>query len=286
LSNINNNSCVVTFLYPKSEKFIKQFVNCLEEQTFKKFDILFFCDKFNFNKLKLKTNLKYKYYNLKGSISEIRQKSLKKIKKLKYKKIFFCDIDDLYKNNRIKVLNDLLNKNNIVFNDINCLTKQKKIIKENFFSNFFKNNEKINYKSLLNQNFLGFSNTALKINILKKSKFLNSKKKINIFDWYFWSKVLKKDRACFTNKTKTFYKCSLKSYTYLPAKISTNYLLNSVFVKYYFYRTMKKDDKIYKKMYINYSNLCGNKIKLNKLVKKTLINKKNKYFSWWGGIEL
>ena len=177
MSNINNNSCVVTFLYPKSEKFIKQFVNCLEEQTFKKFDVLFFCDRFNFNKLKLKTNLKYKYYNLKGSVSEIRQKSLKKIKKLKYKKIFFCDVDDLYKNNRIKVLNDLLNKNNIVFNDINCLTKQKKIIKENFFSNFFKNNEKINYKNFLKKKFLRFSNTALKINILKKSKFENSKKK-------------------------------------------------------------------------------------------------------------
>ena len=72
MSNIINN-CVVTFLYPKSEKFIEQFVNCLEEQTFKKFDILFFCDGLNFNKLKLKTSLKYKYYNLEGSISEIRQ---------------------------------------------------------------------------------------------------------------------------------------------------------------------------------------------------------------------
>ena len=41
-----------------------------------------------------------------------------------------------------------------------------------------------------------------------------------------------------------------------------------------------KDDKIYNKMYVDYSNLCGNKTKLNKLVKKTLINNKNKYFSW------
>ena len=49
---------------------------------------------------------------------------------------------------------------------------------------------------------------------------------------------------------------------------------------------MKKDDKIYNKMYINYYNLYVNKIKLNKLVKKTLIKRKNKYFSWWGGIEL
>ena len=42
LSKIKNNSCVVTFLYPKSEKFIKQFVSCLERQTYKKFDVLFF----------------------------------------------------------------------------------------------------------------------------------------------------------------------------------------------------------------------------------------------------
>ena len=83
---------------------------------------------------------------------------------------------------------------------------EKKNYKKNFFSNFLKDNKKINYKNLINQNFLGFSNTALKINILKKSKFLNSKKKVNIFDWYFWSKVLKNDRACFTNKTKTYYK--------------------------------------------------------------------------------
>ena len=73
MSNIINN-CVVTFLYPKSEKFIKQFVNCLEEQTFKKFEIIFFCDRLNFNKLKLKTSLKYKYYNLEGSISILGEK--------------------------------------------------------------------------------------------------------------------------------------------------------------------------------------------------------------------
>lgn len=285
MSNIINN-CVVTFLYPKSEKFIKQFVNCLEGQTFKKFEIIFFCDRLNFNKLKLKTSLNYKYYNLEGSISEIRKKSLKIIKKLKYKKVFFCDIDDLYQSNRIKVLNKLLDTNDIVFNDINCLSEKKKLIKRNFFSNFFKDNEKINFKSLINQNFLGFSNTACRINILKKSKFLNSKKKVNIFDWYFWSKVLKKNRACFTNKTKTYYRVSLKSYTRLPAKISTNYLINSIFVKYNFYKTMRNDDKIYHKMYINYSNLYGNRIKLNKLIKKTIIDKKNKHFSWWGGIEL
>ena len=71
------------------KNLLNNLLSCLEEQTFKKFEIIFFCDRFNFNKLKLKTNLKYKYYNLEGSIQMIRQKSLKKIKKLKYKKVFF-----------------------------------------------------------------------------------------------------------------------------------------------------------------------------------------------------
>jgi len=285
LSKIKNNNCVVTYLYPGSKKSIRQFINCLEKQSFEKFDVLFFCDKFNLNNLNIKINLKYKCYNLSGTIPQIRQKSIKKLKLLHYKKIFFCDSDDLFKSNRIKILNDLLDKNKIVFNDIDCINKQK-IIKRNFFSYFFNNNEKINYKNLYHQNFLGFSNTAIKTETLKKAKLSNLSKKITIYDWYFWSKLLKKNKACFTNKTKTYYKTALSSYTCLPIKITKKYLLNSIFVKYNFYKVMRKEDKMYNKMYIDCSILYGNRVKLLKLIKTLILNKKNKYFSWWGGIEL
>ena len=98
LSKIKNNSCVVTFLYPKSEKFIKQFVSCLERQTYKKFDVLFFCDNFNLSSLNFKINLNYKCYNVSGTIPQIRQKSIKKLNLLHYKKIFFFVILMIYLN--------------------------------------------------------------------------------------------------------------------------------------------------------------------------------------------
>lgn len=285
MSDIKNNSCVVTFLYPKSEKFIKQFVNCLERQTYKKFDVLFFCDNYNFSDLNFKINLKHKCYNVSGTIPQIRQKSIKKLNSLSYKKIFFCDSDDLFKSNRIKILNDLLNKNKIVFNDIDCFNKHK-LVKKNFFSYFFKNNQKINYKHLYHENFLGFSNTALKTEILKKIKLPKLSKKITIYDWYFWSIMLKKNKACFTNKTKTYYKTLSSSFTCLPIKLTKKYLVNSIFVKYNFYKIMQKEGKTYKKMYLNCSILYNNKIKLLKLIKTLMSKEKNKYFSWWGGIEL
>jgi len=285
LSKIKNNSCVVTYLYPKSEKFIKQFISCLEEQTYKKFDVLFFCDNLNLNNLNFKINLKYKCYNLSGTIPQIRQKSIKKLKLLHYKKIFFCDLDDLFKSNRIEILNNLLEKNKVVFNDIDCINKFK-LVKKNFFSYFFNNNEKINYKSLYHQNFLGFSNTALKTEILKKIKLPNLSKKITIYDWYFWSLVLRKNQACFTNKTKTYYNTNSFSYTCLPIKLTKKYLINSIFVKYNFYKSMRKEGTIYKKLYLNCSILYNHKIKLTTIIETLLLNKKKKYFSWWGGIEL
>ena len=49
---------------------------------------------------------------------------------------------------------------------------------------------------------------------------------------------------------------------------------------------MKNEGKKYKKMYLNCSILYNNKIKLFKLIKTLILNEKNKYFSWWGGIEL
>ncbi len=285
MSEINNNNCVVTYLYPESKKSIKKFINCLEKQNFKKFDVLFFCDNFNLSNLNFKINLKYKSYNLSGTIPQIRQKSIKKLRFLNYKKIFFCDSDDLFKPNRIKILNKLLEKNKIVFNDIDCINKQK-IVKKNFFSYFFNNNQKINYKNLYHQNFLGFSNTAFKSEILKKIKLPNLSKKIIIYDWYFWSKMLKKNKACFTNKTKTYYKTISSSYTCLPIKLTKKYLINSIFVKYNFYRSMRDEGKDYKKMYLNCYILYNNKMKLLKLIKTLILKEKNKYFSWWGGIEL
>ena len=49
---------------------------------------------------------------------------------------------------------------------------------------------------------------------------------------------------------------------------------------------MQKEGKTYKKMYLNCSILYNNKIKLLKIIKTLMSKEKNKYFSWWGGIEL
>ena len=64
---------------------------------------------------------------------------------------------------------------------------------------------------------------------------------------------------------------------------------NFIYVKEKFnifsYKANSLEDNTYKSLKYGY-NLCVNKAKLNKLVKNTLIKRKNKYFSWWGGIEL
>lgn len=280
------NNCIVTYLYPGCEKFIKKFIQNLENQTFQNFDVLFFCDNFFFNHRKFKTKLSYTCLKINGSISEIRHKSLLKIKKSSYKKIYFFDVDDLHKLNRLEILEKLLDKHKIVFNDLDCIAKNKKTIKKNFFSYFFKNNEIIKLKKLYHQNFLGFGNTAIQNNILKKLDFSNLKKNIYPYDWYFFSFILFNNKACFTNKTKTYYNINLKSYTRLPVKLTSGYLIHSTKIKLNFYDKMKNYGKDYQKMYTNYLGLIKNKTNLLKLVKLSILKNKKANYSWWGGIKL
>ena len=279
-------NCVVTYLYPNCERYLKNFILNLESQSIQNFEVLFFCDNYSFNKKKFKTKLNFKCFKIKGKIPEIRYKSLHKISKLNYSKIYFCDVDDIYKINRLEILSKLLDKNKVVFNDFDCINKKNELIKKNYFFFFFKNNKIINSKNLYHQNFLGFGNTAIKNDILKKINFLNLKKNVYPYDWYIFSYILIEYEARFTNKTKTYYKINSKSFTRLPIKLTSEYLAHSAIVKFNFYNNMKRHGKIYEKMYLKYLDLIKNKTKFSKLKKFIILNNKKTNFSWWGGIKL
>ena len=51
---------------------------------------------------------------------------------------------------------------------------------------------------------MGMSNTSLQANILKRFK-KRKNNKIPIFDWFFWTLLLKSYDALFTNNTYTNY---------------------------------------------------------------------------------
>ena len=268
LNKHTNKVCLVTFYYPGARKYLKHFLRCINFQNYKKFDLILICNQIDINIEKIKTKINIKKFIIKGNISNVRLKTMFLLRKLKYQYIIFQDIDDRCSLNRIGKLVNLLESNNVVFNDIHCV--KEKIIKKNYFSLFFKNREKINYKKILNQNFLGFTNTALKINILKRIKLPSRVPKNIVFDWYLWSIILLKTKATFTNECVSYYDVSKKSITNLPIKINSNYIKEVIKIKKIFYNSMKKYSIIYYKEYLKFKT------------KKNIMPDNNLNLSWWG----
>ncbi len=277
-----DNNYLVTWCYPGCEKFLRNFINSINLQVFKKFKIIFICDKFIIQKKNLdKIKVVYDIFNLTGSIVNIRYKTLKKLINIKAKKICFADIDDEMDKNRTKYIFKNLEKNKIVFSDLNLNYVNKKKIKKNYFSNFFKNNEKINYKNIIQSNFLGFSNTGLQLSVLKKNiDKISTKKKIIVFDWYFWSILLQNNKAKFINETCTNYNIFSSSKNKIPAEIDPLSILYTLKIKQNFYSLMCNFNKNYKKKYLIYKQM-NKKFKNKKYIelnKKKLILKPN---FWW-----
>ena len=241
-----NENFLITFIYPECEIYIKSFIDSLNKQKYKNFKVIFFYDKINIKKnIFNKLNIPSAFYKLKGSISNIRQKALKKILAIKPKKICFADVDDIMDENRAKVIFKLLDKNDIVFNDLDLCFKNKKI--KNYLSKFFKNYQKVNYLDILDSNFIGFTNSAINFNLLNKNKKnILTSKKIIVYDWFFWSNLLIKNKALFTNKTKTKYYISENSKNQIPPRTDKLSIQKLMEVKNNHYGLMSSRKKIYK----------------------------------------
>ncbi len=207
-----NNTCLVSFIYPDKLNHLDYFVSKLKEQTDQKFDFVLFINNSN-KKIKNKYIKKKIYINY--PIVKSRFVMIQKIKNLDYKNIIFLDIDDTMSKRRIEFSKKMLKFNSLVVNDIVVKSGKKKLM--NYISKRIKNGTSIDFKLIRNKNFIGMSNSAITKTLIKNIKFTYNKK-ILIFDWFFWSYVMrkKKIKATFTNKFYTYYNVREKSVTRLP----------------------------------------------------------------------
>jgi hypothetical protein len=272
---------LITYCYPGCEKYLKTFIKSINKQLYKKFLLVFFCNNFRIKKKYLsEIQVPYNQFLYKGSATSMRVNSLTKIIKLKPKKIIFADIDDLMDNKRSKIIFYLLDKNSIVFNDLDLNYVGLNKLKKNYLSKFFKNEEKINYKNLLEENLMGMSNSGMTIKVLKENiNKIITKKKIIVFDWYFWSKLLQHEYAVFTNNTSTKYNIFLNSKNKIPPSLDVKALKNLLNVKKNFYYLMSTEKEIYKTKYFVYKKFLRYINENRKVSFKNLLNYKLKF--WW-----
>ena len=260
-----NKICIVTFLYPGVIRKSKKFFLSLNRQTNQNFDVIIFLN----NQKKINIDIqKYKIKIIKLNLKIIssRFEMIRYLKTTSYDNIVFQDADDTMSINRIEEVNKELSKNHVVVNDLDIILNKKKI--KNYLSKRIKNKAVLSAKDIINYNFMGMSNTAIRKKCLNKVT-IPKRYKIKIFDWYFWTIILSKYKARFINSTSTQYFISPDSPTCLPTsrKLKILQKIDSIIDVH-----KKTIAKLIKDKFIR-------NIKIIKISKKVNYHKKNNF--WW-----
>lgn len=202
-----NKIAFLSFVFPSIEKYLDDFFVSLERQTIRGFDLYIINDG-----LKDFDNYKKKYSGL--NIIEINYVNSNKVKvrefginfvlKKRYKFIVLGDADDYFAENRVECTVSYLKNNDIVINELNLVDEKKDLIKGQYLSKRIANGHDVSYSFILDKNICGFSNGAIKGELVDRVKF---KANLVAVDWFFFSVLLlKRYKAIFTNETITYYR--------------------------------------------------------------------------------
>jgi glycosyltransferase involved in cell wall biosynthesis len=195
----------LTTIFPMEEQFLIDFFDSLSGQLYDNFDVIVVNDGYdNFYDVKMKyQNLSIIELSCSGTPAKNREYGINYCIERKYDILIFGDSDDYFSNNRVELLLNMLNSNDIVVNDVS-LFDDRGVYEAMYISNRLENDSKVNYDYIKNKNIFGLSNTALKINILSKVSF---DKDLVAVDWYLYKGLLKNGcKAIFTNIAITYYR--------------------------------------------------------------------------------
>lgn len=178
-----------TVIYQAAWSYKEEFIQAVNNQTTQNFEVLFINDGIGEKEVEeLKSAIQRKVtiteVEKNRSISEIRKILLEEAKRIGIDLLVLSDFDDVFDRNRVEkavhaVENDIcIYYNNLKTFDGNVVFQYLPI-------------QVNHYKDILEYNFLGLSNTTLKMDLIDMD-FIRKLKdvKTNVFDWYLFSKLL------------------------------------------------------------------------------------------------
>ena len=214
--------------YHKKKEYFTKTVNSIQSQTYKKFEVILVYDDVNLDDLsfvkKQLKKFKEKKIIINKKIIGPGYSRNKGVFKAKGKFIAFCDADDVWKKDKLKIQLNFMNRNKLLFshtsyNIINL--KDKKIGQFNIKS-------KIYYEDLLKSCDIGLSTVIMSKSLLIKKKFCKLKTKE---DYFLWLKIIRDINViCGLNN-------HLVNWRYLQGSLSDSILqkIMDAFKLYYLY---------------------------------------------------
>lgn len=279
-------------IYKGVEKFLDDYFCSIDKQTYNNFDTLIIEDEFK---------LPVKYFRdrlicievVNKSIAEIRSIGINYAKTNNYDLIIFTDCDDFYSPNRVEIIVYLIINSDFVVNRIIPVDSFGKTLElqSNIDTNFY---NKLSFNGIIEKNYFGLSNTAIKVNSLPIDFYLP--KDIIAVDWWLYSFMLVNKRIFqYSDKAFTYYRQHTSNLVGAINDLDEKKLINGLNIKLIHYKYLAeylmKFGKEYEFELLSIISIYDDlKTKLldkdflrSYLLKKEKLSKKV-FDGWWGDI--
>lgn len=270
-----------TAVYEQAWIWQSEFIQSVNAQTQSEFDLIIMNDGLDQEKINLLTRNSIHTCHIydvkpKTSISKARMELLKIAKQKGYELLVLGDFDDTFSKNRVKKIVDIWNPEiAFYYHNLHYETCEKEI--------FAHLPEKVyDINQILEQNFLGLSNTAINLSLLS-NQFLDSLEEVktNVFDWYLYSKILITGNIGLkVDEAYTVYRQQENNLAGIQRDDCIS-IAREITVKKEQYRLLSKELDIVEDLKKQYENL--EKSSIDKIV--GYLNKNNKMY-WWSNLKI
>lgn len=287
-----------TVVYPSEnfDRFIKDYLESVFNQTNQDFDLLLVLDNVEIEKVENyldeynKIDKKLYIRNFKESFTpiELRKKQIDLAYQMKFDTLILSDFDENVAFNRVEEVLKNIDGYAFAFNDFYIVDQNlKKISEKSFFQTRKIPKEVTSYKDILEFNFIGLGSIALN---LKEFNYINLEfpKEIKALDWYIATRVLLSgSKGISLHDTYANYRQHESSFVGFDFKLNKEKLGQGLDIKIAHYHSLKNFSNVFNDFY-------NEMIDLKKYFQKygideyiELVNTKfdTSKFCWWENIK-
>ena len=203
---MKNEIAVVSTLYPSVQPYVGDLVSSLKAQTIKDFDWVVINDGadevglLNIVDRKLSTHI----LNMRGVPPvENRWLAIRWCKENGYRYVIFQDSDDWMTESRIERSVEAMSQAGIVFCDLTLVSEEGRVLKENIWSERFRQSALIDYNFIADKNCIGLGNAALDLTVVRGD--IKTLPGIVAVDWFLFYQVIQNTQACYIENS-VFYR--------------------------------------------------------------------------------
>ena len=287
--NKKHNTAILTTVYPSVKQYLNQFIDCINKQTSKAFDLFIANDGMEGIDSYIKQVVSnVNVIDVSGTVSENRRALINNAIKSGYEFLIFIDSDDLIFEEHVEVCQKKLLMHDFCFNDLDIVdesgvTKQKK-----YLSMVLEDTKSIDLNYIFDGNVLGMSNVCIKSKILADNQLLLSGE-TKTFDWLLWSNVLLKNKnAFFVSEISTRYRNHSNNIAGFPQTINSENIKLGVDIKLHYYKSMSHVSDKYYEYFQGFNNIKQSLLDAKYLGQYQNYLRKNekKIHKWWENIRL